>query len=130
MQPRVEWTLRERFYNPTPEDKQKIEEEIYNTYFGPNHTHRFYHFIVFKLNLHVFEKDEYKMLSRLANLQHIFRNSPLYHISTEDITSRLNALARNMAWKMAQHNRLGKHSQASKIPQDAAELIAQYAGIQ
>ena len=107
--------------------KEEIEAKAYEKYFSPHRTARFFHVLVFKLNLQVFEKDEYDMLLDLVTAQNTVQPPSPHRVTIPQAIDTINTAAKHMAWQMAQHPALGKHSPASQLPHDAAELIAHYA---
>eukprot|EP00961_Rhodomonas_salina_P099662 1340429-Rhodomonas_salina.1 len=125
------------FHDPSDDDyydydarEEEIKQEIFTEYFGPNRTQRFYHVIVFKLNLEVFEKEEYEMLWYLVSAQHSFPMIlPRYSVTPAQIISMIEKNEKRITWKKTQHRRFGNAHPVGKLPPEISSRISEEAGL-
>lgn len=109
--------------------ENEIKKNIYAKYFGANRVRRFYHVLVFDLNLETFGDDEYRMLWDLASVQEKLYFYG-YAITTEDVRNAIEKIGDSRrfrtAWAMSQHSRLGAESRVRVLPLDVLIGIARY----
>eukprot|EP00961_Rhodomonas_salina_P117881 1586469-Rhodomonas_salina.1 len=136
MQGRVNWELESTYHNSYRDDdefdfeatEKQIKDDVLREYFGPDRNHRFYHVIVFKLNLEVFGTEEYEMLWHLVSAQHsVPMILPSYSVTPTQIISMIENNEKKIAWKMTQRPRLGKASAAAKLPLEISSRISKEA---
>eukprot|EP00961_Rhodomonas_salina_P290644 3927370-Rhodomonas_salina.2 len=108
-------------------EKQK-QQEVFTDYFGPNRTQKFYHVFVFKLNLEVFENEEYEMLWYLVSAQNsVDIIIPRYSVTPDQIISMIEKNEKRITWKKTQHRRSGNTHPAAKLPIEISNKISEYA---